>query len=297
MVDLLLKNGVRVTGVDNLRTGTTGNMAQAMSQPHFRYLEMDACDSEAVQSIKDDIDVVFHLAAISSVTLSIENPLIVHNSNVTSALNVLELARTRNAKRAVLSSSAAVYGNPTRLPVIEESVLNPLSPYAASKISAESYFKAYGNIHGIEPVILRYFNVYGPRQAYSAYSGVISIFINQALNNQSITVEGDGSQTRSFIYVDDVVEATYAAAQSPKAKGQAINISGTDSTSILDLSNRIKAVAGSTSKIIHMPPRKGDVRQSIGAMKKAARILDFTPRVGLDEGLSRTVDWYRQAAV
>jgi len=297
LVDLLLKNGVRVIGVDNLRTGTTSNIEHARSHPHFRYLEMDVCDPEAVQSITGDIDAVFHLAAISSVTLSVENPLIVHNSNVTSALNVLELARMRNAKRAVLSSSAAVYGNPTRLPVTEESALDPLSPYAASKISAEFYFKAYGNIHGIEPVILRYFNVYGPRQAYSAYSGVISILINQALNNQSMTVEGDGSHTRSFIYVDDVVEATYAASQSPKAKGQTINISGTDSISVLDLAHRIKAMVGSTSEIVHMPPRKGDVLESIGTMKKAAKVLGFAPRVGLDEGLSRTIDWYRRAAV
>ncbi|RDE11051.1 MAG: hypothetical protein C4K47_10665 [Candidatus Thorarchaeota archaeon] len=294
LVDFLLSKGATVTGIDNFRTGKRNNLASALANPRFVLLEMDICDSSLLQRVAETYDTIFHLAAVSSVKLSVENPALVHRNNVDGTLNVLELARIRDAKRVVLSSSAAVYGNPSSLPVNEESPLNPQSPYAASKISAEEYLVAYGNSYGIEPVILRYFNVYGPRQTCSEYSGVLSIFINQALNSEPITVEGDGKQTRNFIYVDDVVRATYLASEANRARGETINISGSEAISVLQVAQAVLSAVGQTSsRIVHLPERKGDLRDSIGSMSKARRLLRFKPQVSLNDGLRRTVEWHQ----
>jgi UDP-glucose 4-epimerase len=255
---------------------------------------MDICDPALIKQVTGSFETIFHLAAISSVKLSLENPALVHMNNVQGTLNVLELARARDAKRLVFSSSAAVYGNPSKLPVDEKASLNPQSPYAASKVAAEEYITAYGNSYGIEPVILRYFNVYGPRQTCSEYSGVLSIFINQALNNEPITVEGDGKQTRNFIYVDDVARATHLASESGQAREETINISGSEAISVLQVARMVMSTVGKTSShIVHLPERKGDLRDSIGSMTKARRLLGFVPQVSLTEGLKRTVDWHQ----
>jgi UDP-glucose 4-epimerase len=208
-------------------------------------------------------------------------------------LNILEIARARNAKRIVLTSSAAVYGNPTKLPVTEDTPVNPLSPYAASKLSAEMYCLAYGETFGLIPTILRYFNVYGPRQEFSEYSGVIPIFINQALDDSPITVDGDGLQTRSFIHVDDVVRATILAGQMMETGSQIFNLSGTESINILDLAIMIKKhIPDSESEISHGPARLGDVKDSIGSIDRISKILNFTPDVSFETGLESTVSWY-----
>jgi len=294
LVDLLLEKGLSVTGIDNFRTGKRSNIARALTSPRFRFLEMDVCDPRLLKQVTENFHTIFHLAAVSSVKLSCEDPLLVHRNNVDGTLNVLELSRARDVKRVILSSSAAVYGNPSKLPLDEKSPLNPQSPYAASKIAAEGYLRAFGNSYGIEPVILRYFNVYGPRQTCSEYSGVLSIFINQALTNQSITIEGDGKQTRNFIFVDDVARATHLASDASQAKGETINVSGSESISVLQVAQLVvSAVESTASNIVHIPPRKGDLRDSISTMAKARRILGFAPQVSLSEGLKRTVDWHR----
>jgi UDP-glucose 4-epimerase len=292
LVDVLLDKGASVTGIDNFRTGKRNNLAKAFANPRFALLEMDICDHAFMEQVTGSFQTVFHLAAVSSVKLSLENPALVYRNNVEGALNVLELARAKDAKRVVLSSSAAVYGNPSRLPTDEKAPLNPQSPYAASKVAAEQYVIAYSNAYGIEPVILRYFNVYGPRQTCSEYSGVLSIFISQALNNQPITVDGDGKQTRNFIYVDDVARATQLASEASQAKGEIIKVSGSDAISILQLARTVMSTVGQTSsRIVHLPERKGDLRGSIGSMTKARRLLGFMPQVSLSEGLKRTVEW------
>ncbi len=294
LVDTLLDKGMPVIGIDSFRTGRRSNLTHALANPNFTLLELDICDPVFIQQVKENVHTIFHLAAVSSVKMSLEDPLLVHRNNVDGTLGMLELARARDARRIVFSSSAAVYGNPSKLPVDEKTPLDPLSPYAASKIAAEEYLKAFGNSYGIEPVILRYFNVYGERQVYSEYGGVLSIFIHQALNNESITVEGDGKQTRNFIHVDDVVRATCLAADVAKAARETINVSGLESTSVLEVARLVMSIVGSTSsRIVHLPPRKGDVRDSTSSMTKAQRVLGFVPRVALKEGLKRTVDWYR----
>ncbi|MFX1602270.1 MAG: NAD-dependent epimerase/dehydratase family protein, partial [Promethearchaeota archaeon] len=226
LVDHLLERGHTVIGVDNLRTGSLDNMRAAVENPRFKFLRKDVCEEDWCSSIESEIDIIYHLAAISSVKLSIEDPLLVHRINVGSTVNVLDMARSKDVQRVVFSSSAAVYGNPPEMPIHEDTPLSPLSPYAASKIAAEHYMRAYSMTYDFESVVLRYFNIYGPRQAYSEYSGVVSIFINQALAGLPITVEGDGTQTRTFLHVDDTVRATCLAGDIAAAAGVTMNICG-----------------------------------------------------------------------
>ncbi len=294
LVERLLEEGHHVIGIDNMRTGNQSNMVSFSSSPEFRFIEADVCDPSLKSKLSSDIDLVFHLAAISSVTASIEDPILVNRNNVTGIVNVLDIARTLDISRVVFSSSAAVYGNPEKMPIAEETPVNPLSPYAASKIAGEEYMKAFRETYGIETTILRYFNVYGPRQAYSEYSGVISIFINHAIRGESITVEGDGEQTRSFVYVTDVARGTVLAGKTPQANGEIINVSGLDLIRILDVATKINQAASSEgSKIIHVDPRVGDVRHSIGSTDKAQTILGFTPEMPFETGLEHTISWYR----
>ena len=294
LVDLLLANGVSVIGVDNLRTGNLQNLEGPLKHDAFRFLKEDICSRKFPDIVREDVDVIFHFAAISSVKLSVENPILVNDTNVQGTINVLEMARKLDVKRFVYSSSAAVYGDPESLPVQEETPLHPLSPYAASKISAEMYSISYENLYGISPTIFRYFNVYGPRQEKSEYSGVIPIFITQGLQNKDITVEGDGNQTRSFIFVEDIANATYLGSQIGDASCRILNLSGTDSIRILDLARLVKdRIPESTSNIIHRDAREGDVKDSIGSMEKTSKVLRFSPSVPFEAGLTRTVSWYR----
>ena len=293
LVDRLLEQEYKVIGIDNMRTGSIDNLEVALANDGFELFEEDICDPDLSKKIRDDFDIVFHLAAISSVKLSIQDPFIVNDVNVGGTLNMLDFAHKRGAKRFIYTSSAAVYGNPTTLPVTEETPVCPLSPYAASKLSAEMYCLAYGETHGVVPTILRYFNVYGPRQEFSEYSGVIPIFINQALHGLPLTVDGDGKQTRSFIHVDDVVRATLLAGQVSEAGFHVLNLSGTESISILELAHLIReSVLESHPDITHCPSRKGDVKDSIGSIDRISKILDFTPDVSFETGLERTVSWY-----
>jgi len=304
LVELLLSRDYNVLGIDNFRTGKRENLSGIQGHERFRLVEADISRGElskqvtkalsSSQFISEDIDMVFHLAAISSVKESIENPVLVNDTNVTGTINVLEMARKLEIKRFVFSSSAAIYGNPEKMPIYEDAPCNPLSPYAASKIAGELYIHSYNEVYGIDGTILRYFNVYGPRQAYSEYSGVISIFANQAIKNEPITIEGSGEQTRSFIYVEDIAKATLTAGERDGASEMTINLSGTESISISKLAHFIREnVEDSHSEIVNIEPRPGDVKDSIGSMERADKILQFYPEVQLEEGLRKTIDWYK----
>ncbi|MFW9980940.1 MAG: NAD-dependent epimerase/dehydratase family protein [Candidatus Thorarchaeota archaeon] len=294
LTDRLLEQGYRVIGIDNMRTGSIQNVEGAMEYASFELMEEDVCDPSLKDKIEEKVDTIFHLAAISSVKLSIVDPFFVHEVNVEGTLNMLDFATEKGASRFILTSSAAVYGNPNSMPVTEDSPVYPLSPYAASKLSAEMYSLAFGETYLVDPTILRYFNVYGPRQENSEYSGVIPIFISQALTNAPITIDGDGSQTRSFVHVDDVVKATLLAAESPETRFHTLNVSGIDSISILELAHLIKKYTPeSESEIVYGPSRKGDVKDSIGSVERLSKLLNFTPEVSFETGLERTVSWYQ----
>jgi UDP-glucose 4-epimerase len=298
LVDELLSRGCQVIGIDNFDTGSRENLVGALQNKQFRLIEADISKDNLTKEIKDKIDLVFHLAAVSSVKRSFEDPVFVNRTNVVGTLKVLEIARKLDATRVVFSSSAAVYGDPERMPVQETSPCSPLSPYAASKLAAEMYIQSYSSSYGIENSILRYFNVYGPRQANSEYSGVIAIFINQALRDLPMTIEGTGENTRSFIYVHDVTRATILATEKGTAKGMTVNISGIEAISISDLAHLIKkTVRGTRSNITHIAARPGDVKHSTGDMERARKILGFTPEVPLERGLRKTIEWYRAHTV
>jgi len=304
LIERLISEGYSVLGIDNFRTGKKENLSMIDGDRRFHLLDADISKGVLTKDITDalsssqftskDVDILFHLAAISSVKESIENPQLVNDTNVGGTINILEMTRQLEIKRLVFSSSAAVYGNPEKMPISEDSPYQPLSPYAVSKIAGELYIQSYAELYGIGSTILRYFNAYGPRQAYSEYSGVISIFTNQALTNNPITIEGSGDHTRSFIYVDDITRATVAAGEMDKASGMTINLSGIESISISELAMIIrKNVANSRSEIVHVQPRPGDVKESVGSMERAHKILQFHPEVSLVDGLRKTIEWYR----
>lgn len=294
VTDRLLKAGYTVVGVDNLRTGTLSNLADALPNPNFKFIEKDITSEDFLGSVEENISIVFHLAAIASVALSVEDPMLINKHNVTGTLRVLELARQKRAKRVVFISSAAVYGDPTSFPIQESFPLQPLSPYAASKIAGEYYVKSFGAAFDIEHVILRLFNVYGPRQEHSEYSGVIAIFAHRATEGLSLEIDGDGLQTRSFINVEDVSRAIQLAGEEPNAKGQTINISNTESVSVLSVAEAIKKQFG--VEIVHREPRLGDIRDSIGDMTLAERVLGVKPTVPFADGLKKTLAWYQEQA-
>ncbi len=294
LVDLLLQEGFSVIGLDNLRTGKKENLVDALENKKFKFIEVDIRNKDLLSIVRGPVEVVFHLAAISSVKFSIQNPEEVRDVNVNGTRNMLELARQIHANRFVFSSSAAIYGNPQSLPVREEITCKPLSPYAESKLAAEMECISYRALYGLASTIFRYFNVYGPRQETSEYSGVIPIFINQALQNNDITIDGDGSQTRSFIYVEDVTKATYLGSQLESESEHILNLSGSDSIGILELARMVKEfVPDSTSTIVHRSAREGDVKDSIGSMERTSDVLGFSPTVPFKTGLDRTVSWYR----
>jgi len=294
LVDQLLEKGYIVIGIDNMRTGRIENLADAKKTGQFRLLTEDIREDNLANQIEEDIDVIYHLAAISSVKMSIEDPLMVNDVNVRGTLNILEIARKLDVDRFIFSSSAAIYGDPKEMPVKEDFSFKPLSPYASSKIAGEMYVNAYSMSYGIDSSILRYFNVYGPRQAYSEYSGVISIFINQALLGNPIIIDGDGEQTRSFVHVSDVARATILAGEKQTAIGSTMNISGPELISIKQIAQIVSAqIRDTKTEIVHGPPRIGDVKDSIGSIERAQRLLGFTPEIPLKRGLQETAEWYR----
>jgi UDP-glucose 4-epimerase len=236
------------------------------------------------------VDRVVHLAALTSVQESIRDPVSTTEVNVIGTLNVLEVAKKLKAERVVFASSAAVYGKPRMFPIAEDASISPISPYGASKAASELYFRAFEENHGIETVSLRYFNVYGPRQTPGEYAGVISIFSKRALNQQPLQIYGNGSQTRDFIFVSDVVDATVAALKK-NLRDRVFNIASGTETTVLELAKTIQRNAGSRSELKFCPPQTGDIARSVADTTKARNEMGSIARTPLDVGLSATTKW------
>jgi len=278
--------------LDNFFTGRLENLEKWANDPRFVLIQGDVRKREIVQKVTKNVDFVFHEAAIASVPLSIKEPLTTHEVNVAGTLNLLEEARA-NDSTFLYASSCAVYGTPKRIPIREEDVAKPLSPYGASKLAAEAYCLAYNETYGLKTVCLRYFNVYGPRQTYSPYAGVITIFINRALKGEPPVIYGDGRQTRDFIYVDDVVVASILAATCNKAHGRVLNVGTGVETSINSLASKIKRILGTENlKITYGPAQKGEIRRSAADISRMMELLGYKPRTSLDQGLLRTIRWF-----
>jgi UDP-glucose 4-epimerase len=235
----------------------------------------------------EDVDVVFHEAAIVSVDRSVEDPPLSHEINAAPTLSILEAARDTDA-RVVLASSSAIYGPPESVPVSETDPKEPASPYGIDKLYLDHQARAYADLYDVPTVALRYFNVYGPRQRGGPYSGVISIFADQLRDDDPVTIHGDGSQTRDFVHVSDIVQANLLAAETD-ATGEAFNIGTGDSISIRELAELMRDVADSGSDLVHTDPREGDIDQSVAGIEKARSELGYEPTIDLADGLQDVI--------
>jgi UDP-glucose 4-epimerase len=295
LVEALVGEGFRVRVVDNLATGHRDNLASVAERIDFT--PGDIRDEELMVRLAAGVDLVFHQAAVVSVPQSVEQPLFSAAVNELGTLTVLEAARRAGARRVVLASSSAVYGDDPAQPKQEAMSPDPLSPYAVQKLAGEYYAALYHRLHGMDTTALRYFNVYGPRQDPSSpYSGVISIFMSRAAAGAAPLIHGDGEQSRDFIYVTDVVRANLQAAQAPAAAGGVFNVATGRSVSINQLWAAVGRLAGVHLRPTQGPPRVGDVRESRANIAAAAGAFGLRPQVALDEGLARTYNWYRSQA-
>jgi UDP-glucose 4-epimerase len=252
------------------------------------FVEGDVRDRETVAAAAAGVDVIFHQAALVSVEASIARPVESHAINTAGTLQVLEAAR-RNDARAVVASSAAIYGNPESVPVAETDSLEPTSPYGVDKLAVDHYVRLYHELYDLDAVALRYFNVYGPGQAGSDYAAVIDVFMGQARAGEPITVEGDGEQTRDFVHVDDVVRANRLAATT-EAVGAGYNVGTGASVSVNELAAAVKRAVGSESEIVHVDAREGDIRESRADISRAAARLGYSPSIELGPGLETVVE-------
>ena len=268
-----------VTVYDNFSTGTQANVPQEAS-----IIRADIRESEPLRTAVTEADVVFHEAAQVSVAQSIADPTKSHGVNIDPILTILEAARNTDT-RVIFASSAAIYGHPQSIPIEESHPKQPTSPYGLEKLTADQYCRLYHDRYGVETVALRYFNAYGPRQQGGDYSGVISIFRDQARADTEITIEGDGTQTRDFVHVDDIVEANLQAATSDKAVGEAFNIGTGDSIEIRELATTIHEITNSNADIVYVDSREGDIEHSEANIQKARNVLGFEPTYSITDGL------------
>jgi nucleoside-diphosphate-sugar epimerase len=291
----LVRRGHRVRVADSLITGKRDNLAHISG---VDFLEGDLADLEVARRAVEGCDYVLHQAAIPSVPRSVKDPLTSNRANVDATLNVLVASRDAGVKRLVFAASSSAYGDTPTLPKHEKMPTNPLSPYALQKVIGEEYLRMFTRLYGLETVAIRYFNVFGPRQdPTSPYSGVISVFATALLENRSPTIFGDGTQTRDFTYVANVVDGVLRACQAPGASGEVINVATGGRISLNQLFEEMRKMVGGTVSPIYAEGRKGDVRDSQADITKARQLLGYEPIVPFEEGLKKTVDWYRAAEI
>lgn len=290
IVHNLLQRDQRVRILDNFSTGKMSNLNGYLGDVEI--MDADLRDPSAVFRAVQNIDFIFHEAAFVSVSQSMLEPKACYDVNVNGTENLIEEARKAGVQRIVLASSAAVYGEPEAIPLSEDNKTQPLSPYAASKIVNEIYADMYTRSFGIEIAVLRYFNVFGPRQAPdSQYSAAIPIFIRRLLTGKPITIYGDGNQTRDLIFIHDVVRANFKAAETPGAAGKIYNICTGVETSVRQLVDTLRSLFPEAVSTQFAEPRAGDISRSVGNPLRANKELGFQPQTSLAEGLSQTVDW------
>jgi nucleoside-diphosphate-sugar epimerase len=284
LVDELLRQGYQVRVLDNLSTGHLHNLAE--TQPHIEFIEGDIRDRACLDRAVEGIDYIFHLAAMVSVPESLQKPIEAEMINAVGTLALLSAASEAQVKRLIFSSTCAVYGDEQTLPKTETMLPQPKSPYAISKLTAEHYCLMFNVTTALETVVLRNFNVYGPRQdPSSVYSGVISIFVDHLSQQNRPFIFGDGEQTRDFIYVEDVVKANLVAAESAGAAGRVFNIGTGRPHSINTLFDHLTSLLNVQLSPIYRPERAGDIRHSVGDIRTANRVMGWTWQVPFEEGL------------
>ena len=292
IVERLIRDGEQVRVLDNFSTGKRDNLAPWLDR--IELIEGDIRDREVVKRAAKGIDYVLHQAALPSVPRSVDDPATTHEVNATGPLNVLLAARDSGVKRLVYASSSSVYGNSLELPKREEMPTRPLSPYAVSKLAGENYCRAFYEVYGLQTVCLRYFNVFGPRQdPASQYAAVIPKFIRAALDGRQLVIYGDGTQSRDFTYVENVVECNLLACRASGVAGEVFNTACGERFTLLELVDALERVIGKKVECEFAAPRPGEVKHSLAAIEKARRHLGYTPLVGFDEGLRRVVAFLR----
>lgn len=292
IVEHLVAKGEPVRVLDNFATGKPENLADFSDK--IDLVEGDLTNPDDVAKAVADVDIVLHQGALPSVPVSVERPLDTNAANITGTLTLLEAARKAKVKRLVYAGSSSAYGAVEATINREVNLPSPLSPYAVQKLAGEHYCMAYWHCHGLETAVLRYFNVFGPRQnPKSQYAAVIPAFVTHVLKGEQPTVHGDGEQTRDFTFVENNVLANIAAGSHPKAVGQVFNIACGTSCSLLELLTTINEICGTSVEPKFTPPRAGDVKHSRADNSKARELIDYTPPVSLREGLERAIAWYR----
>jgi nucleoside-diphosphate-sugar epimerase len=291
LAEELLRRGHTVRVADSLITGKRCNLDHLQG---VEFLEGDLADLPFAQRAVTGMDYVLHQAAIPSVPRSVNDPITSNRANADATLNVLVAARDAGVRRLVFAGSSSEYGNTPTLPKREDMTPSPLSPYALQKVIGTQYCQMFTRLYGFETVVIRYFNVFGPRQdPGSPYSGVISVFATSLSEGRQPTIYGDGEQTRDFTYVANVVDGVLRACDAPKAAGEIINVATNGRVSLNELLGIMNRIVGTDLKAIYKDVRAGDVKDSQADITKAKEILGYTPIVGLEEGLRHTLAWCR----
>ncbi len=289
----LLARGERVRGIDNFSTGKRANLVGLEA---MEFMEGDVADAATCARACEGVEIVFHEAALASVPRSVADPVATNVNCVDATLNVLVASRAAGVRRVVYSGSSSAYGDTPTLPKHEEMLPNPISPYAVAKLAGEHYMRAFWRVYGLETVVLRYFNVFGPYQdPTSHYSGVLAVFCRKMLAGEQPTVFGDGEQSRDFTYIENVVGANLLAAAAPadKVAGQMMNVATGTRITLNETFDILCDLTSYSGKPAYAAPRSGDIRDSLADIRLAGELLGYAPTVDFREGLRRTVAWYR----
>jgi len=294
----VLAQGDKIRGIDNLSTGKRENLTEILDHIDFR--EADLLDAVALNDACKGVDYIFHEAAIPSVPKSVIDPVASNRANVDGTLNLLVAARDAKVKRVIYAASSSAYGDTPTLPKREEMTPNPISPYAVAKLAGEHYMTSFYRCYGLETVCLRYFNIFGPRQDPSSqYSGVLAKFTLQMLKGEQPTIFGDGTQSRDFTYIDNAVSANLLACKAPVAEvaGKVFNCATGRRSDLNETFQILKRLTGYKGEVKHGPARDGDIKHSLADLSRAEKHLGYKTRIEFEEGLRRTVEWYKSQSL
>ncbi len=292
LTDELIRQGARVSIIDDLTTGFRENLEEITGD--FEFIEGDINDDVALSRAIEGVEIVFHEAALPSVPRSVDDPAETHRVCADGTFNVLLKAKLSGVRRVIYAASSSAYGDQPTLPKIESMRPDPLSPYAVAKLTGELYCRAFNHVYGLETISLRYFNVFGPRQnPGSMYSGVISRFIDALMTGGTPVIFGDGEQSRDFTYIANVVDANIKAAQTTRGLGETMNAANGDRITLNELLEVLKQITDRDARAEFQPARSGDVKHSQAGNERAVECLGYKELVGLEEGLRRTIDWWK----
>jgi nucleoside-diphosphate-sugar epimerase len=300
IAEALIDRGAIVCGLDNFETGRRENIAYLRNHPgsdRFEFIECDLRDAEATARACQGVDFIFHQAARPSVPRSVKDPRTSHAANLDGTFNLLEGARAAGVKRIIYAASSSAYGNQPGFPRRETMVPMPIAPYPVQKLAGEFYMKSYWQVYGIETVCLRYFNIFGPRQVPdSPYSGVMGKFTLQMMRGERPTIQGDGEQGRDFTYIENAVSANLLALEAPaeKVAGRVFNVACGERHTVNEIVRILSDLLDFKQPPIYDAPRAGDIRDSLADISAAREAFGYEPKVGFEEGLRRTVAWYRE---